>query len=74
MSFDSAEQVRRHALKMLKVEGAETLPAEALATVLKLVPQPGARREQDYAPAMDAAAAKSLAERFPGFDKIGFAS
>lgn len=73
MSFDSGEQVRRHALKMLNVEGAEKLPAEALSTVLKLVPQPGARPAHDYAPAMDAAAAKSLADRYPGFDKIGFA-
>lgn len=73
MSFDSGEQVYRHALEMLKVDGAKEVPAAALKTILKLVPQPGARRAEDYAPAMDAAAAKSLAERYPGFDKIGFA-
>jgi hypothetical protein len=73
MSFDSGEQVYRHVLEMLKVDGAKEVPAAALKTILKLVPQPGARVREDYAPAMDAAAAKSLADRYPGFDKIGFA-
>ena len=73
MSFDSGEQVYRHVLEMLKVEGAKDVHAGALKTILKLVPQPGARAREEYAPAMDAASAKSLAERYPGFDKIGFA-
>ena len=73
MSFDSGEQVYRHALKMLKVDGAEEVPAAALKTILKLVPQPGARPAREDVPAMDAAAAKSLAERYPGFGSIGFA-
>ena len=58
---------------MLKVDGAKDVPAAALKTILKLVPQPGARKEHDYAPAMDAAAAESFATRFPHAADVKFA-
>lgn len=43
LAFDSAEDVYRHALRTLDVDGAATLHADALLPVLKAQPKPGAR-------------------------------
>jgi uncharacterized protein len=70
MSFDSGEQVLRHTLKLLRVEGADTVHASALHALLSMVPQPGARPKADDSDvAMDAAAVDSLNQRF-GLDRI----
>lgn len=76
MSFDSGEEVRRHALKMLGVETHATLPEGALSTVLGLCPKPGsdaglARRAQATAMGMDADTSKGLNDLFPGLSRIG---
>lgn len=68
MSFDSADAVRRHTLKMLGVEGAADIHESALATLINAQPKPGARPSTPVA--MDAAAAKSFADRFPNAARI----
>lgn len=68
MSFDSAAGVRRHVLKMLGVDGAADIHESALATLISAQPKPGARPTPT--PAMDEAAAKSYAERFPNAARI----
>jgi hypothetical protein len=73
MAFDSAADVHRHALKMLKIEGAETLHADALLPVLKAQPQPGARPVQHEANsiAMDAdVLSKAPQDTRPGLENI----
>lgn len=74
LSFDSAEQVHRHALKMLGVDGHDTIHATALRTILLMQPKAGAReapRHRGVGVGMDAATVKSAAERFPGSERIG---
>lgn len=75
MAFDSAEGVYRHALTALGVEGAKTIHVSALPTILKMQTKPGARPVDNGHShiAMDAAASKSFADRFPGADRIGAA-
>ena len=73
LAFDSGDDVRRHALTMLGVEGAKTMHPEALKTVLSVQRKPGARPvDQDPPLGMDAAASKSFNDRF-GTDRIGAA-
>lgn len=43
LAFDSAEAVHRHALKMMKVDNAESLHADALLPVLQVQRKPGSR-------------------------------
>jgi hypothetical protein len=75
MAFDSGEGVYRKALTMLGVDGAKTIHASALASVLKLVPRPG----QHVTPArevslgMDAAASADFSKMFPGAARIEIA-
>lgn len=70
MSFDSAEHVYRHTLKMLGVKDAENIHASALPTLLAMHPKAGAKKDVREHVAMDAAAAKSFSERFPHVDRI----
>lgn len=70
MAHDSAEEVYRTALGALGVKDIEEIPAAALPHILAAQPLPNARRVEPRV-AMDAAGAKSYAERFPGADKIG---
>jgi uncharacterized protein len=69
MSFDSAEGVLRHTLGLLGVTKASTIHPSALEDVLLAQPKPGAR-VANPAPAMDAAAAKSYADRFPNAARV----
>lgn len=71
MTFDSAAEVYRHTLALLKVPNAKDLPDAALETVLKMVPKPGAREEPDDLIALDAATVDRVSKFFPGIDKIG---
>lgn len=73
MSFDSAEAVKRQALKMLNVEGHETMHADALSTVLSVQPKAGQDHQQRQVPhiAMDAAGTAAIHDRFPGLARIG---
>lgn len=70
---DSAEAVYRTALGMLNVKDADKLPAAALRPILENIPVPGAttKRMNVNVVAMDAAGAKSYAERFPNAARIG---
>jgi hypothetical protein len=70
IACDSAEAVYRTALSAMgvKVEGVHP---SAFATILSLQEKPSATRQRETrSVAMDAAAASSYAERFPGADKI----
>jgi len=69
MSFDSAEQVYRQALKMLGVK-ADGIHASALKTILDMQPLPGAKRIAAKASAMDAANIGSFHDRFPEIRRI----
>lgn len=75
LAMDSAEDVYRHALTILKVKDAETLPGPALRTVLSYVPKPGSRAhrelERGSAMGMDSAHVKSFDEYFPDAKRIG---
>ena len=70
LGLDSAEAVHRHALKMLGVEGANTIHASALETVLGLQGRPAPATHQPAQIALDAASTKSFNDRFPGADRI----
>lgn len=77
LAFDSGDDVRRHALDMLGVEGAKTMHKDALKVVLGAQRKAGAQ-ESDHGGrepiAMDAAAQTSFHARFPGSDRIGNAN
>lgn len=62
--------VYRKALVSLNVQGADKLHADALRPVLEAQTKAGARPRADVAVAMDSAAEKSLAERFPHAARI----
>jgi hypothetical protein len=69
MTFDSAEQVFRHALKTMKVPKIDGVHASALETILDLQPKPGARPAQELANdsiATEAAAIDDYNKRFGG--------
>ena len=72
MSFDSAPDVYRTALKALKVEGADKLHADALFPVLQAQPKPGDkpsfRPEHDFA--QDAASVESYDKLFPHANRL----
>lgn len=70
VAMDSAEEVLRSAAKALGVDSADTIHVSALKTVISMQPKPGARPTRQPTVAMDAASAKSYAERFPGADQI----
>jgi hypothetical protein len=72
MAFDSAADVRRHALKMLKVDGAEALHADALLPVLMAQPKPGARapKNDGHVLAMDASVMDKATKLAPGLANI----
>jgi len=75
MAFDSAEQVRRHALKMMGVDGAEEIHESALSKIISLHPKPGARPAERGGDSgeqlgMDEAAKDRLSKRYPGIDRI----
>jgi len=71
MTFDSANDVYRHTLKLLGVEEADTIHESALPTILKMQPKPGARPVVlDEARVPDASAQKRAAEIAPGFGRI----
>lgn len=70
-SIAAPADVYRKALASLNIHGAGTMHADALKSVLDAQPKPGERkRPVDGHLAMDAAAEKSLAERFPHAAKI----
>lgn len=74
MTFDSAEDVYRKALKMLGVRNADKVrdPA-ALRIILEGQPKPGERRAANTGSrqaADSAAAARGFAERFPEVARI----
>lgn len=68
VAMDSAEAVYRFALGKVGVEHKDLHPS-ALKPVLLAQPVPGSVKPKSPV-AMDAAAAKSFAERFPGADRI----
>jgi 8-oxo-dGTP pyrophosphatase MutT (NUDIX family) len=73
LGFDTGEQVRRHALKALGVEGYDTIHLSALSTVLKMQPKAGAKVPEKKI-GMDATSAdqkKSFLDRFPDAARIG---
>jgi hypothetical protein len=73
LALDSGADVRRHALKMLGVEDAETIHESALGTVLKMQPKAGAKPPQPgrrSGVAMDSEQTKSFNERFPHAARI----
>lgn len=71
MAFDSGEQVYRHALGMLGVEGAKTIHESALPALLKAQPKAGAKpvdRKSDLA--MDESTMSAFEKRFPNASRI----
>lgn len=70
MAFDSAPDVFRHALKMLNVDGAETLHADALKPILNSLPKPGAKPSTGPAIAMDSSALTTAQKLAPGLETI----
>ena len=72
MAFDSAEAVERQALTVLGKAHAGKHP-DSLRDIIEACPKPGDAPRTKPRPAMDAANAKSLGERF-GTDRIGRAA
>lgn len=72
MGFDSAEQIHRKALKMVGREDADTVHASALPTIIEVLAKQKTQQPAREHFAMDAAATKSLNDRF-GVDRIGTA-
>jgi 8-oxo-dGTP pyrophosphatase MutT (NUDIX family) len=70
IACDSADAVYEHALKALNVDIKGVHPS-AYPAVLKAQPKPGDSKKQTMA--MDAASAKSFADRFPSAGRIGTA-
>lgn len=68
---DSAEGVYRAAAKHVGVENADTIHASALPQLIKLAHRPAAFDAQMPNLAVDGAAAKNFADRFPGAARIG---
>lgn len=70
VAFDSAAKVYEHALGVagIKTEGVHP---SAFRTILETLPKPGSRKVAEASVvALDAAAQKSFAERFPGAARI----
>lgn len=72
MAFDSAAGVLRHTLKMLGVEGHDTIHDDALRYVLRAQKQPGARSTETKADpmALDASALDKAIKLAPGLKNI----
>jgi hypothetical protein len=72
MAFDSAADVHRAALKMLGVDGAKDLHADALLPILRAQPKPGARpvERETSTIAMDASAVSKAQKIAPGLEQI----
>jgi uncharacterized protein len=72
MGFDSAEQVKRHALVILNVPGAKTMHPDALSAVLAVQPKPGSERRDSYSSNMatDSASIDDLEKMYPGIGRI----
>jgi len=74
MAFDSAADVRRHALTMLGVEGAKTIHADALAPVLAAQRKIGHRTSEqsvrEMPMGMDSASIDSATKYAPGLAHI----
>lgn len=70
LAFDSAEAVHRHALKMMKVDNAESMHADALLSVLQVQRKPGSRdantsfRKPEIALAKDAKITTDLLSKY----------
>jgi hypothetical protein len=64
MSFDSAEQVNRHVLKMKGVKGHDTMHADALPMALDMLVEKTTKRVESPRIAVDEAAAKGFDELF----------
>jgi hypothetical protein len=73
MAFDSADDVYKHALKMLDVGIGDDVKGSALKTILEMAPRPGAPTRKTPAIAMDAKSAGGIAEMFPGIERVGVA-
>ena len=69
VAFDSAEEVYRAALDILKIDNAD-IHASALPTILKMQPVPG-EKKPTHRVAMDGKSVKGFNERFPGAASIG---
>lgn len=71
LAFDSADDVYRHALKMLGHPVADDVRGSALTTILDLIPAPG-RAQETRRIAMDSAASteNKLGDLIPGIDRI----
>lgn len=73
MAFDSASDVYRHALVMKGVDGAKTMHADALPTVLKTLPKIGSVKSvvaDTSHLAMDASAISKAQKIAPGLEHI----
>lgn len=72
LALDSAEKVHRQCLRMMGVDGADTIHASALPAVIKAHPKPGASRQvEDERPlATDSATRKGFGERFGDAGRI----
>lgn len=71
MTFDSAEQVYRKALKMLGVRNVDNVHASALPTILDMQPKPGARKAAIAAVAQDESVkVGSFFDRYPDAGRI----
>ncbi len=70
MAFDSAPDVYKAALEARGQSVADIHPT-AYRSILTHVPKPGAERRDSPRVALDSAAAKSFAERFPEASRIG---
>jgi hypothetical protein len=72
MTFDSAEQVYRKALKMMGVNGIDKVHQDALLPILEMQPKPGARKQpsQRMAADSDSASIESFAQFLPDATRI----
>jgi len=69
IACDSADDVYRHALKMLGVK-VDGIHPSAFRTILEMQPKAGQRQQQHQRIAADSAAAKSFTERHPAAQRI----
>lgn len=70
LAHDSAPDVYRSALKVLKVDGADKLHADALRPVLQAQPKPGENRARPVEIAQDAASVESFDKMFPHANRL----
>lgn len=70
LAFDSADDVYRHALTILGVDGVKDIHASALPTILKMQRKPGARSDdRETVVAMDSSTLERTSKKF-GLDRI----